>query len=99
MSTSFAIPTNEYKIDETQYVETNNTGTMQSIWCNYLVPTLNNTSKKRLEENIEKLQYSIIIDIAHVDSIFGYDDNSENNIDFKKAIDDIYGENGTIMTF
>lgn len=63
--------------------------------CQYLVPTLNNTSKKRLEENLEKLQYAIILNISHTDMIIGYDQNAK----LRTEMNSIYGEDGRIMTF
>ena len=97
MTYDLAIPANSIISD--QYLIKEVDGSNEYFYCEYLVPTLNNTSKKRLEENIDKLQYSIILNIAHVDSVFGYDDNSIENKDWKKSIDNIYGEDGRIMTF
>ena len=95
MSTALAIPESDVVNINPEYIINNETGTSQTIYCDYLVPTLNNTSKKRLEENIDKLQYSIILDIAHVESVFGYDDDQT----LKESINKIYGEDGRIMTF
>lgn len=76
-----------------EYLTTYDDGSGQTIRCEYLVPTLNNTNKKRLEENIEKLQYAIVINITTVDNIIGYEDTN-----FKNIIDSIYGADGRLTT-
>ena len=80
-----------------EIAEISNEGNFVRFKCNYLVPTLNNTSKSRLEENVEKLKYSIILNVATVESVMGYD--AESNDKFSQTIKEIYGENGRIMTF
>lgn len=65
------------------------------IKCNVLVPTLNNTSKKVYEENIEKLKYSVIINLSEVESIYGFDD--PNAIELNNVIRKVY-TNGKIAS-
>lgn len=67
------------------------------INCTFQVPTLNNTNKKKLEENIEQLQYCLIVNVSSPENVVGY--NDEDYPKFKELVNDMYGSDGKIITF
>ena len=67
----------------------------KGVSCRFTIPSLATTNPKALEEHIEKLKYAIIINIARIDSIEGYESTSTP---FSDLVRDIYGTNGRLSS-
>ena len=73
------------KINENDYVE-----------CKFMVPSMSAIDKKTLEEHIDKLKYSILINIAKVNLINGY--NADNDDEFTLQVKNIFGADGRMSS-
>lgn len=60
----------------------------------FSIPILADIDPKILEENVDKLKYSIIINTAPVSAIDGYNED----LDFRQKINEIFGKNGRISS-
>lgn len=95
-----AVSTNNIAGDYGEFLHqsNNDTGKLNlTIDCTFQVPTLNNTNKKKLEENIEQLQYCLIVNVSKPENVIGYGDDDYPK--FTELVNDIYGEDGRIITF
>ena len=85
------LPSKYIKDGSNVTIEDTKINTKNYVECRFMVPSISAIDKKTLEEHIDKLKYSILINIAKVDLITNYESIGEQ-------VDKVFGNDGRMSS-